>query len=80
MSVQGKCRSEHSNNRKVDHKLVKSIIQTHSVFYGMVISKKVLSQSRHRIETRLGVFVEVLEVQSSISFEFCLDEDFIEFW
>ena len=46
----------------------------------MVIRKKVISDSNNRIETYLYVVVEVLEVQSSVAFEFCLDEEFIEFW
>ena len=43
-------------------------------FDGMVTRNKVLLDYSHRIETHLDVFVEVLEVQISISFEFCLDE------
>ena len=49
-------------------------------FDGMVSSKKVLSEFSHRIETHLDVVVEVLEVQSSVSFDFCLNEELIEFW
>ena len=50
------------------------------VSFGVLVTrKKVFSDSSHRIETHLGVVVEVLEVQSSLSFEFCLDEEFIEF-
>ena len=49
-------------------------------FDGMVTRKKVLLYSIHCIETHLDVIVEVLEVQSSVSFEFCLDEDSIEIW
>ena len=48
-------------------------------FDGLVSSKKVLLESSHRIETHLDVVAEVLEVQSSVDFEFYLDEDFIEF-
>ena len=49
-------------------------------FDGLVIRKKVFSESSHCIETYLDVVVEVIEVQSSVDFEFCLDEDFIELW
>ena len=48
-------------------------------FDGLVIRKKVLSESSHRIETNLDVVVEVLEVQNSFSSEFCIDEEFIKF-
>ena len=46
----------------------------------LVIRKKVYSESSHRIERHLDVVIEVLEVQSSVSFEFCLDEELIEYW
>ena len=49
-------------------------------FYGLVSRKKVFSESSRRIETHLNVVLEVLEVQSSVAFELCLDEEFIEFW
>ena len=42
-------------------------------FNGLVTRKEVLSESSHRIETHLDVVKEVLEIQSSVSFEFCLD-------
>ena len=48
--------------------------------YGLVIRKKVYSESSHRIERHLDVVIEVLEIQSSVSFEFCLDEELIESW
>ena len=35
-------------------------------------------QSHHY--THLDVVVEVIEVQSSVFFEFCLDQEFIEVW
>ena len=44
----------------------------------MVISKKVSLDSSNCIDTHLDVFVEVLEFQSSVVFEFCLNEEFIE--
>ena len=46
----------------------------------MVTRKKVFLESSHLIETNLGVVVEFLEVQSSVYFEFCLDEELIGFW
>ena len=46
--------------------------------YGLVIRKKVYSESSHRIERHIDVVIEVLEIQISVSFEFCLDEDLIE--
>ena len=49
-------------------------------FYGLVIRKEVLYESSHRIETHLDVVKGVLEIQRSVSFEFCLDEELIEFW
>ena len=47
---------------------------------GQVIRKEVLSESSHLIERHLDVVQEVLEIQSSVYFEFCLDEELIEFW
>ena len=44
---------------------------------GQVISKKVCLESSHRIERHLDVVIEVLEIQSSVSFELCLDEELI---
>ena len=49
-------------------------------FDGLVISKEVLSESSHLIEIHIDVDQEVLDIQSSVSFEFCLDEELIEFW
>ena len=49
-------------------------------FDGLVIRKEVLLESIHRIETHIDVVKEVLEIQSSVSFEFCPDEELIEFW
>ena len=48
-------------------------------FDGLVSKKKVLSAFSHNIETHIDLVLEVLEVQSSVAFEFCFDEDFIEF-
>ena len=49
-------------------------------FDGLVIGKEVFSESSHRIERHLDVVEEVLKIQSIVSFEFCLDEDLVEFW
>ena len=49
-------------------------------FDGMVIKKDFFSESTHHIETHIDVVIEVLDIQSSVSFEFCLDEELIEFW
>ena len=49
-------------------------------FDGLVIRKEVFSESSQRIETHLDVVKEVLEIHSSASFEFCLDEELIESW
>ena len=49
-------------------------------FDGLVIRKEVFSESSHRIETHIYVVKEVLEIQRSISFELCLDEELIELW
>ena len=46
----------------------------------LVTSKEVLLESSHRIEAHLDIVIEVLEIQSSVSFELCLDEELIEFW
>ena len=46
----------------------------------MVIRKEVLSESSHRIERHLDLVKEVLEIQSSVSFELFFDEELIEFW
>ena len=40
----------------------------------LVTRKEVSSESSHRIETHLYVVVEVLEIQSSVSFELFIDE------
>ena len=80
VSVQGKFISGHSRIRKGYRDLGQSIIQTQSVFGGLVIRREVLSESSHRIETHLDVVKEIIEIQSSVSFELCLDEELIEFW
>ena len=45
----------------------------------MVTKKEVFLESSHLIEAHLYVVVEVLDVHRSVSFEFCIDEDLIEF-
>ena len=49
-------------------------------FDGLVTRNKIFSNSIHRIDIHLDVVVEVHKVQSIFSFEFCSDEDFIEYW
>ena len=49
-------------------------------FNGLVTREEVLSESSHRIEAHLDVVVEFPEIQSSISFELCIDEELIELW
>ena len=49
-------------------------------FDGLLISKKVLSENSHLIETHLDVVKEVLNIHSSVSFEFSLNGELIEFW
>ena len=46
----------------------------------LVTSKEVFLESSHRIESHIDVVVEFLDIQSSVSFEFYLDEELIEFW
>ena len=41
---------------------------------GLVTSKKVFLESIHRIETHIYMVVEVIKVQSSVSFDLCIDE------
>ena len=56
------------------------LFKTRVSFDGLLTRKKVLSEFSHLIDTHLDVVVEVIETQISVSFEFCLDEEFIEFW
>ena len=49
-------------------------------FDGLVIRKEVFYDSNHHIETHLDVVKEVFEIHISLYFEFCLDEELIEFW
>ena len=47
---------------------------------GMITRKKVILEYSNLIEKNNDVVVEVLKVYSSISFELCLDEYFVECW
>ena len=47
-------------------------------FNGLVSRKNVFLESSHRIETNIDVFVEVLEVHISVSFDFSFEEEFIK--
>ena len=58
----------------------KSLFKIGVSFDGQVIRKKVYLESSHRIERHIDVVIEVLEIQSSVSFVFCLDEELIESW
>ena len=44
---------------------------------GQVIRKDFFSESSQHIERHLNMVIESLEIQSSVSFEFYLDEDLI---
>ena len=46
-------------------------------FDGLVTRKEVLLESSYRIEAHIDVVIEVLEIQSSVSFEFCIDQEII---
>ena len=43
-------------------------------FDGLVTRKEIFLESSHRIETHMDVFVEDIEIQSSVYFEFYIDE------
>ena len=49
-------------------------------FDGLLTRKEVLSESSNLIEAHLDVVVEVLDIQSILSFELYLDEEIIELW
>ena len=49
-------------------------------FGGLVTMKEVILDYIHRVEAHLDVVIEVLDMQRSVSFDFCLDGEFIEFW
>ena len=48
-------------------------------FDALVIRKEIFSESGYHIETNLDAVVEVLEVQISVTFDLCFDEELIEF-
>ena len=58
----------------------KALFKLRVLVDGKVIRKKVYLESSHCIERHLDVVIEVLEIQSSVSFEFSLDEELIESW
>ena len=49
-------------------------------FDGLATNNNFFLKSSHIIYTHLDVIVEVINSQSSVSFEFYLDEDFIKSW
>ena len=53
------------------------LFQLRAYFDVLVSRKKVLLDSSHHIEKKLDVVVEVLEAHISVSFELCIDDDFI---
>ena len=51
------------------------------VSFDVLISRnKVFLESSHHVETHIDVLVEALGVHISLSFKFCLDDEFIYFW
>ena len=58
----------------------KALFKLTVYFDGQVIRKKVYLESSNRIERHLDVVIEFLEIQSSVSFEFCLGEELIKSW
>ena len=46
-------------------------------FDGLLIRKKDFLESRNQIETYFDVVAEAIEVQSSVAFDFCSNENFI---
>ena len=47
---------------------------------GQEIRKEMFSEFSYHIESHLDVVIEILEIQSSVSFEFYLDEELIKYW
>ena len=65
-------------------RIVKVIIIWDKVFFkiivyfnGLISGKKFFLESSHCIDTYIDVFVVVLEIHSSVAFEFYPDEEFI---
>ena len=51
------------------------------VSFGVLVTmKEVFLEYIHHIEAHLDVVIEVLDMQRSVSFEFCLDGELVEFW
>ena len=55
----------------------KSLFKRRVSFDGQVIRKKVYLESIHHIGRHIDVVIEVLEIQSSVSFDLCIDEELI---
>ena len=49
-------------------------------FDGIVSRKKVFLESSHLIERHNDVVVEIRVFHSTVAFELCIYEEFIEFW
>ena len=49
-------------------------------FYWFASKKKVFLESSHPIYTNIDVVVEFIEFQRNVTFELCIDEEFIDFW
>ena len=47
---------------------------------GQVIRKELFSEFSYRIERHLYVVIEIIDIQSSFSFELYLDEELIKSW
>ena len=58
----------------------KAFFKLRVYFDGLEIRKEVYFDSSHRINRHIDVVIEILEIQSRVSFEFCLDEELIESW
>ena len=66
----------HSKNRNGDHDMV-FFFNLRVTFDKMINRNKVLLDNSNFIETHIDVVIESLEVQSSVAFEFYIDEEFI---
>ena len=49
-------------------------------FDGLVSRNEVFSEFSHCVEVHIDVVIGVLVIQSSVSFEFLLDQELVEFW
>ena len=47
---------------------------------GKEIRKEVFSEFSYRIERNIDMVIEIIEIQSSVSFELYLDEELIKSW